>query len=35
MWLPNFHHQGRQDLDLATVTDRRDAFLLNALKCFG
>jgi aminoglycoside phosphotransferase len=35
MWLPNFHHQGRQDLDLATVTDRRDAFLLNALDCLG
>jgi aminoglycoside phosphotransferase (APT) family kinase protein len=35
MWLPNFHHQGRRDLDLATVTDRRDAFLRIALDCFA
>jgi aminoglycoside phosphotransferase (APT) family kinase protein len=31
MWLPNFHHQGRVDLDIATVTKRRDAFLAAAL----
>ena len=31
MWLPNFHHQGREDLDLITVTVRRDAFLFAAL----
>jgi aminoglycoside phosphotransferase (APT) family kinase protein len=31
MWLPNFHHQGRSDLDIATVTQRRDAFLAVAL----
>ena len=31
MWLPNFHHQGRRDLDLTTVTVRRDAFLSAAL----
>ena len=31
MWLPNFHHQGRTDLDLATVTLRRDSFLAAAL----
>jgi aminoglycoside phosphotransferase (APT) family kinase protein len=31
MWLPNFHHQGRADLDIATVTKRRDAFLAAAL----
>lgn len=30
-WLPNFHAQGRRDLDLATVTRRRDAFLRAAL----
>jgi Ser/Thr protein kinase RdoA (MazF antagonist) len=31
MWLPNFHHQGRVDLDIDTVTKRRDAFLAAAL----
>jgi aminoglycoside phosphotransferase (APT) family kinase protein len=31
MWLPNFHHQGRSDLDIVTVTQRRDAFLAAAL----
>ncbi|MFA9430767.1 phosphotransferase enzyme family protein [Egicoccus sp. AB-alg2] len=30
-WLPNFHAQGRTDLDLATVTTRRDRFLTDAL----
>ena len=32
MWLPNFHHQGRRDLDLPTVTARRNAFLAAALE---
>ena len=32
MWLPNFHHQGRDDLDLTTVTRRRDSFLAAALQ---
>jgi aminoglycoside phosphotransferase (APT) family kinase protein len=32
MWLPNFHHQGRTDLDLTTVTLRRDSFLAAALQ---
>jgi aminoglycoside phosphotransferase (APT) family kinase protein len=31
-WLPNFHAQGRPDLDLDTVTDRRDRFLTAALR---
>ncbi|MFA9444822.1 aminoglycoside phosphotransferase family protein [Egicoccus sp. AB-alg6-2] len=31
-WLPNFHAQGRADLDLPTVTGRRDAFVLDALE---
>ncbi len=35
MWLPNFHHQGRQDLDLDTVTVRRDGFLAAALDLYG
>jgi aminoglycoside phosphotransferase (APT) family kinase protein len=30
-WLPNFHAQGRTDLDITTVTARRDAFLAAAL----
>jgi aminoglycoside phosphotransferase (APT) family kinase protein len=30
-WLPNFHAQGRTDLDLATVTRRRDEFVEEAL----
>jgi aminoglycoside phosphotransferase len=30
-WLPNFHHQGRTDLDLELVTVRRDAHLSMAL----
>jgi Ser/Thr protein kinase RdoA (MazF antagonist) len=32
LWLPNFHGQGRPDLDLATVTGRRDEFLAAALR---
>jgi hypothetical protein len=32
MWLPNFHHQGRTDLDAITVTQRRDSFLATALR---
>jgi aminoglycoside phosphotransferase (APT) family kinase protein len=35
LWLPNFHDQGRPDLDLATVTSRRDAFLAAALRDLG
>jgi Ser/Thr protein kinase RdoA (MazF antagonist) len=35
LWLPNFHSQGRRDLDLATVTSRRDAFLAAALRELG
>ena len=35
LWLPNFHDQGRGDLDLATVTSRRDAFLAAALRGLG
>ena len=35
LWLPNFHDQGRLDLDLATVTSRRDAFLTAALRDLG
>jgi aminoglycoside phosphotransferase (APT) family kinase protein len=35
LWLPNFQHQGRHDLDLATVTTRRDAFLAAALGAIG
>jgi hypothetical protein len=31
-WLPNFHAQGRTDLDLETVTRRRDGFLERALE---
>jgi aminoglycoside phosphotransferase (APT) family kinase protein len=30
-WLPNFHAQGRADLDITTVTARRDALLAAAL----
>lgn len=30
-WLPNFHAQGRTDLDITTMTARRDAFLAAAL----
>ena len=30
-WLPPFHRQGRSDLDAATLTGRRDAFLRVAL----
>jgi aminoglycoside phosphotransferase (APT) family kinase protein len=30
-WLPNFHAQGRGDLTLATVTERRDRFMDLAL----
>ena len=30
-WLSNFHAQGRTDLDITTVTARRDAFLAAAL----
>jgi aminoglycoside phosphotransferase (APT) family kinase protein len=30
-WLPNFQAQGRTDLDLETITRRRDAFLEQAL----
>ena len=30
-WLPPFHGQGRSDLDAATLTGRRDAFLRAAL----
>jgi hypothetical protein len=35
LWLPSFHHQDRDDLDLATVTTRRDAFLAAALRAIG
>jgi aminoglycoside phosphotransferase (APT) family kinase protein len=35
LWLPNFHDQGRPDLDLTTVTSRRDAFLTAALRDLG
>jgi Ser/Thr protein kinase RdoA (MazF antagonist) len=31
-WLPNFHAQGRTDLDVATVTDRRARFVEQALR---
>lgn len=31
MWLPNMHEQGRLDLDVATMTSRREAFLRAAL----
>jgi aminoglycoside phosphotransferase (APT) family kinase protein len=31
-WLPNFHAQGRRDLDLETVTRRRDTYLTRALR---
>lgn len=31
VWLPNFHAQGRTDLDLPTITRRRDAFVEHAL----
>jgi aminoglycoside phosphotransferase (APT) family kinase protein len=31
-WLPNFHHQGRTDLDLDLVTERRDALMTMALR---
>lgn len=34
-WLPNFHAQGRRDLDLATVTRRRDDYLEQALRQLG
>jgi aminoglycoside phosphotransferase (APT) family kinase protein len=34
-WLPNFHAQGRTDLDLVTVTERRDRFLREALDRLG
>jgi fructosamine-3-kinase len=34
-WLPNFHQQGRTDLDLATVTGRREAFVEAALREAG
>jgi aminoglycoside phosphotransferase (APT) family kinase protein len=30
-WLPNFHAQGRTDLDLAVITRRRDEFVEHAL----
>jgi aminoglycoside phosphotransferase (APT) family kinase protein len=30
-WLPNFHAQGRTDLDLAVITRRRDEFIKQAL----
>jgi aminoglycoside phosphotransferase (APT) family kinase protein len=30
-WLPNFHAQGRTDLDLAIITRRRDEFVRQAL----
>ena len=30
-WLPNFHAQGRTDLDLAVITRRRDEFVRQAL----
>lgn len=30
-WLPVIHDQGRTDLDVATITERRDAFLADAL----
>lgn len=32
VWVPNFHAQGRDDLDTATVTARRDDFLARALE---
>lgn len=32
LWLPNFHAQGRTDLDLDTVTRRRDRFISTALE---
>lgn len=31
-WLPNFHAQGRTDLDLGTVTRRRDEYVDQALR---
>jgi Ser/Thr protein kinase RdoA (MazF antagonist) len=34
-WLPNFHAQGRTDLDLATVTRRRDDYVRDALDRLG
>jgi aminoglycoside phosphotransferase (APT) family kinase protein len=34
-WLPNFHAQGRTDLDLETVTRRRDDHLERALREVG
>jgi phosphotransferase family enzyme len=35
MWLPNMHEQGRLDLDVATMTSRREAFLRTALGSLG
>jgi hypothetical protein len=35
MWLPNFHHHGRVDLDLQTVTARRDVLVDNAFRLLG
>jgi hypothetical protein len=34
-WLPNFNAQGRTDLDVATVTARRNAMLEAALRALG